>query len=252
MPENEIDSQEPNLVPAWQQEEAERLRREAALLTTRATILVQGNSGTGKSTFAITGGYPIVLAFEYKTRFLAPLINPNAKVVPIDNQKTFENVMERIAKMTTEDGHYERFVVDSFSDLTERAPDIFGISYPLTYSDYGTIGQKALALIDVLQKSCLPTIVICRSEDKEFGKYHRTVPSSLGKSATALPAKCMLTAEARYDERLEWILDTNPDIYAQRSGLPWVPPIWKGTANDYLALIEGRSGRIVDKSERAL
>ena len=48
----------------------------------------------------------------------------------------------------------------------------------------------------------------------------------------------VLTAEPRLDERLGWVLDTTPDDYSQRCGLPWVPQVWQGSCLDYLQLIE--------------
>jgi len=208
------------------------------ILTPRAMVLVQALPGRGKTTFATKGGRPLILAVEPKTAAMAHHHNPAAKVYPIDSRESLERAIAMLCNPILADRGYDRVVLDSYSELTERIPSFFGMSYPLQIQDYGSIGNKALAIITALQKCPLPSLVICRSEAKEQGKVNRMVPSANGRSAASLPARCVCTAETRYDEREGWVIDTSPDEWTQRSGLPWVPGIWRGSADEFIAMVE--------------
>ena len=205
---------------------------------TRACILVQALSGRGKTFWAAMGGKPIYLAPESKCRLTVKAINPEANVVHLDTLVDFGRALRLVTDPQLVEKGYTRIVLDSYSELTELMPEWLQLGFPLQIQDYGTIGNKAMDLVRALLKSPVPVIIISRSEAKEQGKIHRIVPGSLGKSAGSLPAKCILTAETRYDENLGWVVDTNPDEYTQRAGLPWVPTIYQGSADAYLAAVE--------------
>ena len=206
-------------------------------MSDRATILVQALSGRGKTFRSVLGGRPLVLATEAKCRAIIPIINPNATIYPITDKDTLEKAIIAVKSPTLVD-KYDRIVLDSYSELTELIPEWYGMGHPLQIQDYGTIGSKAMALVIAITKAKIPGVIIARSESKEQGKHHKVVPGGLGKSASNLPAKCVLTAESRYDDELGWVLDTTPDEYTQRSGLPWVPMVFAGDIDSFLRVIE--------------
>ncbi len=201
-------------------------------------ILIGALSGKGKTFFSAQGGKPFYLAPETKCQGTVKVINPDALVFPIDTKADFEKAIKAVQDPRLVEKGYTRIVLDSYSELTEIMPEMMGMGFPLQIQDYGTIGNKAMELVRAMLKSPIPGIIISRSEAKEQGKVHRVVPGSLGKSAGNLPAKCVLTAETRCDEQLGWVVDTTPDDYTQRAGLPWVPHIFQGTADEFLALVE--------------
>lgn len=205
---------------------------------TRACILIQALSGRGKTFRSAEGGKPLYLAPEPKCRLTVKAINPEANVVPLDTLVDFNKAIALVQRPELVEKGYTRIVLDSYSELTELMPEWLQMGFPLQIQDYGTIGNKAMELVRALMKSPVPVVIISRSEAKEQGKIHRIVPGSLGKSAGSLPAKCILTAETRFDDNLGWVLDTNPDEYTQRAGLPWVPSIFTGSMDEFLALVE--------------
>lgn len=205
---------------------------------TRAAILIQALSGRGKTFKSAEGGKPLYLAPEPKCRLTVKAINPEANVIPLDTLIDFNKAIALVQKAELVEKGYTRIVLDSYSELTELMPEWLQMGFPLQIQDYGTIGNKAMELVRALLKAPIPVVIISRSEAKEQGKVHRIVPGSLGKSAGSLPAKCILTAETRFDDNLGWVVDTNPDEYTQRAGLPWVPTIFQGTMDEFLALIE--------------
>lgn len=223
---------------------------------TRAHILIQALSGQGKTFWSSMGGKPYVLAPEQKCRAIIPLINPNAKVFPLDTKEDFDKAIIAVQSEKLVENGYTRIVLDSFSELTEFIPGWFGMGFPLQIQDYGTIGNKAMSLVLAMLRSPIPGIVICRSEAKEQGKVSRVVPGSLGKSAANLPAKLVLTGETRHDDQFGWVVDTTPDSYTQRAGLPWVPSIFSGPADEFLAMVEagpaGVSVFTVPKNEKPI
>ncbi len=205
---------------------------------TRACILVQALSGKGKTFFSTQGGKPLYLSPESKCRVTVKAINPDAFVFPMDTKVDYDKAIAMVQRAELVEKGYTRIVLDSFSELTEMMPEWLSMGFPLQIQDYGTIGNKAMELVRAILKAPIPSIIISRSEAKEQGKIHRIVPGSLGKSAASLPAKCVLTAETRFDEKLGWCVDTTPDDYTQRAGLPWVPSIFQGSADEFLTLVE--------------
>lgn len=205
---------------------------------TRPVILIQALSGKGKTFFAAQGGKPYYLAPESKCRGTVKVINPAAMVFDIDTKVDFDKAIQAVQDPRLVEKGYTRIVLDSYSELTEIMPEMINMGFPLQIQDYGTIGNKAMELVRAMLKSPIPGIIISRSEAKEQGKVHRIVPGSLGKSAGSLPAKCVLTAETRFDEQVGWCVDTTPDDYTQRAGLPWVPSIFQGSADEFLAIVE--------------
>ena len=157
----------------------------------------------------------------------------------MDSRESLERAIAMLANPKLAERDYDRVVLDSFSELTDRIPIFYGMSYPLQLQDYGTIGKRAMAIIDALEKCPLPSVVICRSVAKDQGKLNRVIPYSNGSSAAGLPSRCVCTAETRFDDRDGWVADTSPDDHSQRSGLPWLPSIWQGTVNEFLKVVEG-------------
>ena len=214
-------------------------------------ILVQALSGKGKTFFSAQGGKPFYLAPESKCQGTVRVINPDACVFPIETKADFDKAIKAVQDPRLVEKGYTRIVLDSYSELTEIMPEMLQMGFPLQIQDYGTIGNKAMELVRAMLKAPIPGIIISRSEAKEQGKIHRIVPGSLGKSAGSLPSKCVLTAETRCDEQLGWVVDTTPDDYTQRAGLPWVPNIFQGTADEFLTLVEaGPSVKAPTTAER--
>jgi hypothetical protein len=165
-------------------------------------------------------------------------LNPSAKVVPLNCMADFDMAIARVQDLRLIEHGYTRIVVDSFTEITEYLPTWMGLGFPLQKQHYGQIQNKAMSLVLALLQAPLPSIILCRSSVKEMGDVSKVVPSSLGKSAENLPAKCILTGETRFDDEKGWIIDTTPSPYVQRSGLPWVPQIFQGEADEFLHLVE--------------
>ena len=204
----------------------------------RAHVLVQAPGGGGKTFWSATGGKPLYLAAEVKCRKVVARLNPNARIIPLESIEDFNKAIEMVQSPKLQDHGFTRVVTDSFTEITEYLPTWLNLGFPLQKQHYGQIQNKAMELMLAILHSPIPSITICRSVAKEFGDITKVVPGSLGKSAENLPAKCVITAETRHDDEKGWLVDTTPSPYTQRSGLPWVPQIFQGTADEFLALVE--------------
>lgn len=204
----------------------------------RAHILLQAPGGNGKTFISAIGGKPLYLAVEVKCRRVVQRLNHDAKIFPVESMDDFTRAIAIVQDPRLVEQGFTRIVTDSFTELTEYLPTWLNLGFPLQKQHYGQIQNKAMELMLALLKAPIPSVTLCRSVAKEFGDITKVVPGSLGKSAENLPAKCILTAESRHDDEKGWVLDTTPSPYTQRSGLPWVPQIFQGTMDEFLALVE--------------
>ena len=214
----------------------------------RASMFLHGGSGAGKSTRSFTGGRPLGIVFEPKAEAQILNYNPNATAWAPESIKDLLDVFQWLGSPKLLEQGFTRIVVDSFTDLTaslpewlvaHNTPDAAGqIARKMEIQEYNDVQGWALAVVKAVQSTGLPTIIIARSESVKQGRIERIVPMGLGKSVNKLPGLLLPTVEARIDSESGFIWDTTPDEYSQRCGLPWVPHVWNGTADDFLALVE--------------
>jgi len=216
---------------------------------TRASMLLHGLTGTGKTTRSLEGGKPLVICTEPKAEAHVLTLNPDAVVVVPESCADLLRICEQLADPSITKRGFTRIVLDSYTELTEALanwilihesgnPNV-QIGRKLSIDEYRPIMQWGLTLVKAIQRSGLPSIIIARSDAMEVGRIQMIVPAGLGSSSRKLPSQLVPTVEARYDDELrEYIWDSRPDEYSQRCPLKWVPQIWTGTADDFLSLVE--------------
>ena len=209
------------------------------------SVFLHGLTGVGKSTWACSGGRPLVILTEPKAMSVLRQVNPDA--VGMAPEST-EDVVELFSKLGspawTDSLGVDRIVLDSFTDLCYSLPrwmkDGSGILLKMEIQEFGDLKNYALALVNAIQLTGLPSIIIARSTVKKTGRVEKICPDGYGKSVEELPGKCLPTVEARYDSELGYLIDSTPDEYSQRCGLPWVPAVWTGPVLDFLSVVARR------------
>ncbi len=212
----------------------------------KPAMFLHGLTGHGKSTWATTGGRPLVILTEAKAQSVLRQINPQAVGIVPESLDDLDALMvllgqpERLLKQ-----RIDRIVLDSYTELTLAIPRWLkakagpvGTLVKLELSEFGSLGDYALAVVKAAQLTGYPCIIIGRSISKRVGLVESVRPDGMGKSIEQLPGKLLPTAEARFDQELGYVIDTTPADHSQRCGLPWVPPIWTGSCLDYLQIIE--------------
>lgn len=220
----------------------------------RAHVLLHGESGAGKTTFAVTGGRPFVICLEPKAEAIILSHNPDAIIaVPesIDDLRVIGKALRDPANSTKEFPGIDkatRFVIDSWTDLTAIVGGFIGNGAQMQLQQYGDLQRIVFGLLGMAQCGPLPSIIIARSEVQESGggvlKVSKIVPASLGKSVAQLPGKLVATLQAVSinDKGEQFTIESGPSDSARRSGLPWLPSSWdpttNGDADKLLAVIE--------------
>lgn len=215
----------------------------------RASIMVHGLTGSGKTTRALEGGRPLVICTEPKAEAHVLNLNPAASCWVPESCQDLEKVFEWLGSPKLADHGFTRIVLDSYTELTEALPNwILKRSNPsagleigrqIELQEYKPVQQWGIALVRAIQLSGLPSIIIARSESKKVGRDQRIVPAGLGSSVQGLPGQLVPTVEARWDEEIQtYIWDSRPDASSQRCGLKWVPQVFNGTADEFLAVVE--------------
>ncbi len=220
----------------------------------RAHVLLHGESGAGKTTFAVTAGRPVVLCLEAKAENTILSINPDAMfIVPesIDDLRAIAKALRDPASFTKEFPGIDkatRLVVDSWTEMTALVGGWIGGGAQISLPQYGDLQRVVFGLLGMAQAGPLPSIVIARSEIQEQGggvlRVSKIVPASLGKSVGQLPGKLVATLQAVSinDKGETYTIESGPSDVARRSGLPWLKPSWDpatdGNADKLLAVIE--------------
>lgn len=206
------------------------------------SIFLHAPSGMGKTTFAIVGGTPLCILTEPKAMAVLRQINPQAIGLVPESLEDITKLFQLLGdtnKLAAKG--IDRIVLDSFTDLTYSIPAWMGdpgqILHRMEIQQFGDLKSYALALVKAIQLTGYPSIIIARSTSKKIGRVEKIVPDGYGRSVEELPGKCLPTVESRYDADLGYIIDSSPDECSQRCGLPWVPQIFKGTANEFLAIV---------------
>jgi len=216
---------------------------------TRASILVHGLTGGGKTTRALRDGKPLVICTEPKAEAHILNLNPSATCWIPESCKDLTDIMEWLGNPKLLDQGFTRIVLDSATELTELLPDwilqkqaadvTIEMGRRISIEEYRPITSWVIGILRAIQLSGLPSIIIARSDAKKIGLIEKIVPAGLGSSCRNLNAQLVPTVESRYDsEILDFVWDSRPDEYSQRCGLLWVPPIFRGTADEFLACVE--------------
>ena len=214
----------------------------------RPSIMVHGLTGSGKTTRALVGGKPLVICTEPKAEAHVLNLNPSATCWVPESCEDLEQIFVWLGKPELLDKGFTRIVLDSYTELTEMLPNWIirkanpeihlEIGRKMELQEYKPVQQWGIALVRAIQLTSLPSIIIARSDAKEIGRVRKIVPAGLGSSVQGLPAQLVPTVEAHWDEELQtWIWDSRPDAYSQRCGLSWLPMVWDGSADDFLALV---------------
>ena len=214
----------------------------------RPSIMVHGLTGSGKTTRALVGGKPLVICTEPKAEAHVLNLNPSATCWVPESCEDLEQIFVWLGKPELRDKEFTRIVLDSYTELTEMLPNWIirkanpeihlEIGRKMELQEYKPVQQWGIALVRAIQLTSLPSIIIARSDAKEIGRVRKIVPAGLGSSVQGLPAQLVPTVEAHWDEELQtWIWDSRPDAYSQRCGLSWLPMVWDGSADDFLALV---------------
>lgn len=221
-----IDSQHPSNAPA-------------------PSALLHGVTGSGKSTFACKEGRPLVILTEAKAESMLRQINPNAVGLVPESLKDLDDLMVRLGQPEwLASKGVDRIVLDSFTELTYRLPQMMMDPnrerriHKLDLQGFGDLKGYALAMVSAIQYTGLPSIIIARSVVKRVGLIEKVQPDSNGKSVDELPGKLLPTVEARWTEEAGFFIDSTPDEYSQRCGLPWLPPVFQGTAMEFLEIVQ--------------
>lgn len=210
----------------------------------RPSMFLHGLTGSGKSTWATTGGTPLVILTEPKAESVLRQLNPNAVGLVPESLDDLEQLLQILGN-PEKTAKFDRIILDSFTELTLASPRWIqaragrsGVLAKLELSEFGQLRDYALAVVKAIQLTGLPSIIIGRSTSKRVGLVERIVPDGMGKSVEELPGKLLPTAEARFDPELGYVIDTAPADHSQRCGLPWLPAVYQGSCLDYLRLIE--------------
>jgi hypothetical protein len=212
-------------------------------------MLAHGLTGTGKTTRALKGGKPLVICTEPKAEAHILKLNPQATCWVPESCDDLTKIFEWLGDPKLQEGGYTRIVLDSYTELTELLPNwilrkqaqdaTVEIGRRIDIGEYRPIGEWGVALIRAIQLSGFPSIIIARSDAKKMGLIEQIVPAGLGSSARNLNAQLVPTVESRFDGEMQaFIWDSRPNEYSQRCGLEWVPPVFQGTADEFLALVE--------------
>jgi hypothetical protein len=222
----------------------------------RAHLLLHGESGSGKTTFSVTGGRPFVVCYESKAESTILSINPNAIIaVPesIDDIRAIAKALRsplepESIKMFPGVDKATRVILDSWTEMTSIVGGFIGGGANLQLAQYGDIQKIVFGFLGLVQAGPLPSIIIARSEVQEQGsgvmRISKIVPASLGKSVNMLPGKlvCTLQAVSVNEQGESFTIESGPSDSARRSGLPWLPSSWKaatdGDADKLLAVVE--------------
>ena len=220
----------------------------------KPSIFLHGVTGAGKSTWATRGGRPMVILTEPKAMSVLRQVNPQALGFVPESTKDLLDLFTRLGQpeWLAAKG-IDRIVLDSFTDLTYTLPswmkDGTGILLKMEIQEFGDLKSYALALVKAIQLTGYPSIIIARSTVKRVGRVEKIVPDGYGKSVEELPGKCLPTVEARYDSELGYLIDSTPDECSQRCGLPWVPPVFTGTALEFLEAVGHPAETVTRKSD---
>lgn len=225
------------------------------------SILVHGLTGAGKTTRSLQGGKPLVICTEPKSEAHVLNLNQGATCWVPESCADLERIFEWLGSPKLAEHGFTRIVLDSYTELTEALPNWIlrkanpgiglEIGRRIELQEYGSVQQWGLAVVRAIQLTGLPSIVIARSESKDVGRTRRILPAGLGSSVKGLPAQLVPTVEARWDQEMQaYIWDSRPDECSQRCGLPWVPAVWDGSADDFLAVVAG--GHTVQASTPAI
>jgi len=212
----------------------------------KPSMYLHGLTGAGKSTWACTGGSPLVILSEAKAASVLHLVNPEACAMMPESLEDLVKVFEFLGKPERM-AKFDRVVLDSVTEITNSIPrwmrDQSGnrnILTKLEISEYGDLGEYSMALVKAIQLTGLPSVIIARSISKKVGLIERIMPDGTGSTVNRLPGKLLPTAECRFDDELGFVVDTTAAEHSQRCGLPWLPPIWQGSCQDFLAIVEGK------------
>lgn len=226
----------------------------------KPSMFLHGITGNGKSTWAATGGRPLVILTEPKAQSVLRQINPQAiGLVPesLDDLDQLMVVLGQTDRMAAKG--IDRIILDSFTELTLAIPRWLkeksgpvGTLVKLELSEFGHLRDYALAIVKAIQLTGYPSVIIGRSVSKRVGLVEQIRPDGTGRSVDELPGKLLPTAEARFDaETGRYVIDTTPADHSQRCGLPWVPQIWDGSCLDYLRVIEaGPQGQVIQPDKK--
>lgn len=222
----------------------------------RAHILLHGESGSGKTMFAATGGRPFVVCLEPKGESTILSVNSEAIIaVPesIDDIRIIAKALRSPAdpesiKQFPGIDKVTRVCLDSWTDMTAVVGGFIGGGANLQLAQYGDIQKVCFGLLGMIQAGPLPSIIIARSEVQESGngvlRSSKVVPAGLGKSVAQLPGKlvCTLQAMSINEAGERYTIESGPSDSARRSGLPWLKSSWDpsvdGNADALLAAIE--------------
>lgn len=220
----------------------------------RAHCLLHGESGSGKTTFSITGGRPFVLCWESKAESTILSINPNAIIaVPesVEDLRLISKALRDPGSFTKEFPGIDkatRLAVDSWTEMTAIVGGWIGGGAQLQLQAYGDLQRIVFGFLGLAQAGPLPSVIIARSEVQEQGggvlRTSKIVPASLGKSVSQLPGKlvCTLQAMSVNDHGDTYTIESGPSDSARRSGLPWLKSSWDpatdGDVDKLLATIE--------------
>lgn len=220
----------------------------------RAHVLLHGESGAGKTTFAVTGGRPVVVCLESKAESTILSLNPDAIIVvpeSINDLRAVATALRDPAGSVKEFPGIDRatrLVVDSWTDMTALVGGWIGGGAQITLPQYGDLQRIVFGLLGMAQAGPLPSIIIARSEVQEQGggvlRVSKIVPASLGKSVAQLPGKLVATLQAVSinDKGDTYTIESGPSDSARRSGLPWLKQSWDpavdGNADKLLSIVE--------------
>jgi hypothetical protein len=203
-------------------------------------ILSHGIHGRGKTTLAFEGGKPFGIVLELKARNRIRKINPNADGYFPTSLEDLEKLLVFLGTEKFLNAGFDRIVLDSYTELTNALPNWLilknspGLKLDpgrlVEKQEYGPVKGWAMAIVKAIQLTNLPSIILCRSEEKDG----YVVPMSTGSSAKHLSSMVNATFEAIYDNELGYIWTSEPHDLSYRCGLPSVPQKWNGTAMDLL------------------
>ena len=220
----------------------------------RAHVLLHGESGSGKTTFAVTGGRPFVICLEPKAEATILSLNPGAIIAVPESIEDLRAIGKALRDPVSAAKEFPgidkstRFVIDSWTDLTAIVGGFIGGGAQMQLQQYGDLQRIVFGLLGMAQCGPLPSVIIARSEVQESGggvlRVSKIVPASLGKSVAQLPGKLVATLQAVSinDKGDSFTIESGPSDSARRSGLPWLKSTWDpavdGDADKLLAIVE--------------